>query len=467
MSATEKPKILLTLPVKLESDILMVRRRARQIALLIGYGAGDQTRISTAVSEIARNAYIHAKGGFVDFFIDDRKQPIKLVIITRDKGPGMPDTALSVSDEHMGLRGAKKLVDAMKIDSSPAGTSVTLEKNLINRVIPFSAAEIDELANSLARLAGTNPLDEVYQQNQELLVALDQLSKSQTQLAEMNAEFIDKNRQLESLYAEVRALNNSLEERVARRTAELANARDEAIAAHELKSQFITNISHEIRTPMSGILGLSELLVSETTGQEHETAEFIHKSAKTLMTLVNDLLDMSRLEAGKLELVEEDFRVDSIVDGVFDSFSASAAQKGIVLDKKIDALLDCTVHGAACRIRQVLNNLVHNAIKFSDKGTVKVDATIQNRDGDTAFVRFAVQDQGPGISVENQKRLFNLFVQVDGSMTRRHGGTGLGLALSKRLVELMKGSIGVESREGEGSTFWFSVPMQVKQDAQQ
>ncbi len=467
MSANEKPKMLLTLPVKLESDILMVRRRARQIALLIGYGAGDQTRISTAVSEIARNAQVHAQGGFVDFFIDDSKQPIKFVIVIRDKGPGMPEAALSLSDEHMGLRGAKKLVDSMSIDSSPTGTNVTLEKNLIGRVIPFSGAEIDELANSLAKLAATNPLDEVYQQNQELLVALDQLSKSQTKLAEMNAEFIDKNKQLESLYAEVRSLNNSLEERVARRTAELAAARDEAVAANELKSQFITNISHEIRTPMSGILGLSELLVAETKGQENETANFIFKSAKTLMNLVNDLLDMSRLEAGKLEICEEDFRVDAMVNGVLDSFSASAAQKGINLEQKIDSNLDSVVYGAASRIRQVLNNLVHNAIKFSDDGTVSVEATVQNRDENTAYVRFSVQDQGPGISDENQKRLFNLFVQVDGSMTRRHGGTGLGLALSKRLVELMKGSIGVESIEGEGSTFWFSVPMQVKPDVDQ
>lgn len=466
MTPTEKPKILLTLPVKLESDILMVRRRARQIALLIGYGAGDQTRISTAVSEIARNAQVHAQGGHVDFFIDDRKQPIKFLIVIRDKGPGMPDSALSVSDEHMGLRGAKKLVDSMIIDSTPNGTSVRLEKNLVGRAIPFSAAEIDELANSLAKLAATNPLDEVYQQNQELLVALDQLSKSQTQLAEMNAEFIDKNKQLESLYAEVRGLNNSLEQRVAQRTAELATARDQAIAANELKSQFITNISHEIRTPMSGILGLSELLVTETSGQQNETASFIFKSAKTLMTLVDDLLDMSRLEAGRLELVEEDFRVDDVVKTVFDSFSASASRKGLKLESKVDPTLGCTAHGAVGRIRQVLNNLVHNAIKFSDSGTVKVEVNVQNRDGDTAYVRFSVQDQGPGISEQNQQRLFNLFVQVDGSMTRRHGGTGLGLALSKRLVELMKGSIGVESQEGVGSTFWFSVPMQVKSDAQ-
>ena len=466
MSATEKPKILLSLPVKLESDILMVRRRARQIALLIGYGAGDQTRISTAVSEIARNALVHAQGGFVDFFIDDSKQPINFMIIIRDKGPGMPDSALTLSDEHMGLRGAKKLVDNLTIDSSPRGTSVRLEKKMIGRVVPFSAAEIDELANSLAKLAATNPLDEVYQQNQELLVALDQLSKSQSQLAEMNAEFIDKNKQLESLYAEVRALNNSLEERVAQRTAELATARDEAIAANELKSQFITNISHEIRTPMSGILGLSELLVNESSGEEKETAQYIFKSAKSLMTLVDDLLDMSRLEAGRLELVEEDFRVDSMVAGVLDAFSASASKKSIKLESKIDNALNCTAHGAAGRIRQVLNNLVHNAIKFSDSGTVKVDATVQNRDGNLAFVRFSVKDQGSGISIENQKRLFNLFVQVDGSMTRRHGGTGLGLALSKRLVELMKGSIGVESKEGEGATFWFNVPMQVKSDAQ-
>ena len=262
---------------------------------------------------------------------------------------------------------------------------------------------------------------------------------------------------LKTYQDELAKSNEELERRVLERTQELQRARDEALRANELKSQFVANISHEIRTPMSGILGLTEFLVLETSGDIQETAQHVFKSAKSLMVLVNDLLDLSKLEAGRIDVRDEPFSVDQVVDDTLTALYMSAKKKGLKFSQKIDPAAN-NLHGDAGLTRQVLQNLVQNAIKFTDSGGIEVDVKAQTTEN-RRFARFCVTDTGPGIDPDDQKKLFHLFVQVDGSTTRRHGGTGLGLALSKRLVELMGGEIGVDSELGKGSTFWFTLPL--------
>jgi signal transduction histidine kinase len=210
---------------------------------------------------------------------------------------------------------------------------------------------------------------------------------------------------------------------------------------------------------MSGILGLAELLADDVEGENKEIANLIFQSAKNLMTLVNDLLDLAKVEAGKVEITNEHFNIRKLGDDVCAVFQHAAANRKLKLISTVDDSVAVEGYGDSNRIRQVLQNLVQNAIKFTDSGSVELLVENAKRSGRND-VRFAVRDTGNGISMEDQKKLFQLFVQVDGSTKRRHSGTGLGLALSKRLVELMGGEIGVESKVGAGTTFWVILTLE-------
>ena len=250
-----------------------------------------------------------------------------------------------------------------------------------------------------------------------------------------------------------------------RQAIELAAMRDQALEANRFKSAFLANMSHEIRTPMHAVLCLSELLsASGLTSEQREYVEAILESGRGLMTLLNDILDLSKIEAGKLELQRIAFNLHEEMDRLRSILNTSAKAKGVELRCEIRPGVPVHVLGDPDRLRQVLLNLSGNAIKFTDCGSVSVSVELENRNGGKFHLRFSVEDTGVGVTAERQARLFQPFVQGDGSNSRKYGGTGLGLAIAKQLVELMGGSIGMASEPGRGSTFWFTAPFEQAED---
>jgi signal transduction histidine kinase len=279
----------------------------------------------------------------------------------------------------------------------------------------------------------------------------------------------------EAAKLEVQAANLQLEARVAERTKQLLATQDNLITKERLadearkiaeeasraKSDFLAMMSHELRTPLNAVIGYSELLLDETEGTEFQhhrnDLNHINSAGKHLLTLVSDILDLSKLEIGKIELETSDFDLVALIVESVALLEPKARDKGIELSVKIDPAARRRFHGDPTRLRQILFNLVDNAIKFTERGAVSIE--VASRAGEPPWLRFEVSDTGIGVADDVRQKLFQKFGQADSSITRRFGGTGLGLAISKQLLDLMGGRIGVERAPDHGSLFWFEVSL--------
>jgi signal transduction histidine kinase/CheY-like chemotaxis protein len=434
---------ILTLPITYEQDVVTARQRARQIAGVLGADAQDQTRLATAVSEVVRNAFNYAKGGRVQFAVDGQR----LVVTVSDKGPGIPHLDVVMGGRYhsrtgmgLGMIGAKRLVDGFDVRTHAQGTTVRLEKLLpADRIVTPKA--VAQLTERLAREVPQSAFDEVQRQNRELLAAMEEVARRQDEIARINRELEDTNRGVVALYAE-------LDERA-----------EHLRRADELKSRFLSNMSHEFRTPLNSIIALSQLLIERVDGaltpEQERQVGYVQKAARDLTEVVNDLLDIAKVEAGKLEVRPSEFSIAALFGALRGMLRPLLVNESVALVFE-DAGEVPPLFTDEAKVSQILRNFISNALKFTERGEVRVTATLLE---DDRAIRFAVSDTGIGIAAEDQQRIFDEFSQVDHPIQRRVRGTGLGLPLTRRLAELLGGTVSVESQLGLGSTFSATIPI--------
>ncbi len=435
--------------IDFEHDIVSIRQRARQIAELLQFDAQDRVRIATAASEIARNAYRYAGRGKAEFLLEGATSPQLLIIRVHDSGPGIPDLQTILDGQYrsstgmgVGITGARRLMDQFEIRSAQGeGTEVLLKKMLPVSAPYFGPKQIAHIGETLAMNHPETPFQEIQHQNRELLRTLEELRERQDDLERLNRELEDTNRGVVALYAE-------LDEKAVHLR-----------RADEMKSRFLSNMSHEFRTPLNSIRALARLLLDGTDGpltsEQEKQVGYVRRAAEDLTQLVDDLLDLAKIEAGKIEVRIVDFSAAEL-------FSALRGMlKPLLLSETVQLRFDeldelPLLQTDEAKVSQILRNFISNALKFTERGEVRVSATLT---ADRERVTFSVTDTGIGIAPEDQARVFDDFTQVEGPLQRNVKGTGLGLPLCRKLATLLGGTAGVQSERGLGSTFFATIPV--------
>ena len=445
---------IISVPIEHEQDVVIVRRRARQIAEHLRFDPQEQSRVATAVSEIARNAFTYAGGGRAEFSVERDDAAAALQIRILDNGPGIQNLeTILAGDYHsktgmgMGILGARRLMDLLHIESQPgAGSAVTMSKVLPQRAQDISAASLAAIAQRLSK-EPQDVFEEIRSQNQDLLRALEEVRQGKAELEHRQEDLLRLNRELEETNRGVVALYAELDERAERlRTADA------------MKSRFLSYMSHEFRTPLNGIVGLTRLLLSRPSMQNDQEAEkqvrFLQRAAQELTEMVNDLLDLAKVEAGKLTVQPTDFSAESLIGTLRGLFRAlqpgGPVARVFELPERIPLL-----HTDESKLAQIMRNLLSNALKFTETGEVRLRV---EHDPASDAVVLSVKDTGIGIPSDQHSAIFEEFSQVEGPLQKRTKGTGLGLPLCRRLCQLLGGTISLKSAPNAGSTFTVSVP---------
>lgn len=448
MAANAKLWPIVTVPIENEADVVTVRQRAHRLAELLGFERQDQTRIATAVSELVRNAFSYAGGGRAEFILDPASAPQTFYVKISDKGPGIADVQTILDGQYrsksgmgLGILGARRLMDHFSIESRPGkGTAVQIGQVLPQRAAPVTRAKLADIAATLKKDSSSDPLEVLRQQNRELMQSLDELRRKDDESKQLDQELSDTNRGVVALYAE-------LDERA-----------EQLRQASELKTKFLSNMSHEFRTPLNSVLALSRLLLDRIDGdltpEQERQVGYIRRSAESLLELVNDLLDLAKVEAGKADVKPSAFTVGELFG------SLRGALRPLLTSQAVELIFDIpdkvpNLFTDEAKVTQILRNLISNALKFTEQGEVRVSATF---DAERERVNLSVRDTGIGIAPQDHARIFEEFSQVDTRLQRRVKGTGLGLPLSRSLAELLGGELTLESVPGQGSVFTLSIP---------
>ena len=441
---------LITVALRQQQDVVAARQRARHIASLIGFDSLAQVQIATAVSEIARNALEYGQEGKVELLIDADTSGSILVAHVTDKGPGIANVEQILNGEYRsltgmgrGIVGSRRLMDDVSIQSEPGrGTSVRLVKRL-----PQAAASLEprtlvqRIARELAAQGVADAGSVLRQQDQDLVETLAELGQKNEEITRLNREIEDTNRGVVALYAE-------LEERA-----------EQLRRADDMKSRFLSNMSHEFRTPLNSIRALSRMLQEHIDGplnaEQDKQVGFISKAASELSALVDDLLDLAKIEAGKIDVKPSEFEVATLFSTLRGMLRPLLTSDDIVLvfDEPLPPI---ALESDENKVAQILRNFISNAIKFTERGEVRVAA--RPDPDDPSMIEISVADTGIGIKPEDQSRIFEEFTQIANPLQSRVKGTGLGLPLCRKLARLLGGDVGVESIPGVGSRFYARIP---------
>lgn len=429
--------------VRREGDIVKVRERVRRLAREMGFDVTTQIKITTAVSEVTRNIYEYAKSGAITLSVAEREPDVGLMVTARDEGPGIDEQTLrsilrgayhSSSGLGVGLSGTRKLMDEFDVETGTGrGTRVTVVKWLPPAARTRAKEHLEELRGLLGSDQEDSAVEELKQQNRDLVKILEELEEKRDQLEQVNRQLSETNQELNEANEKLR---------------ELA----------EMKEEFLALTTHDLRSPLTVISGVISFFTSgrlgELTSEQKNMVSMMERNTQSLIELVNDLLDASKLESGTMRLELSSIDLSVLMDELRETMEPLAKEKGIVLEESLPPELP-PVEADRPKLRRIIVNLLSNAIKFTPKGG-RVSLKAEREGG---RIRIYVTDTGVGIAPEDVERLFDKYEQARSRATRGEKGTGLGLYITRQLVELHGSRIEVNSQVGRGSTFSFSLPI--------